>query len=168
MLRACDGLLPLPVQEKSLPRSPPSASEVASGFRGFEKLRNLSTIELFSLGLWRASKTEKARRSRWTRRTLAMGGSLGMLAMGCSPCLSSKRLFRSSLGMLAIVFSLCLSRKRQFQVSPRRCRSALGLPRLWKFPSLSTSFCFPSGFGELPKSDNPGFRNRIIRVPETG
>ena len=50
------------------------------------------------------------------------------------------------------------------QVSPRRCRSALGLPRLWKFPSLSTSFCFPSDFGELPKSDNPGFRNRIIRV----
>ena len=31
MLRAYDGLLPLPVQEKSLPRSPPSASEVASG-----------------------------------------------------------------------------------------------------------------------------------------
>ena len=59
MLRACDGLLPLPVQEKSLPRSPPSASEVASGFRGFEKLRNLSTSNCFPLDFGELPKPEK-------------------------------------------------------------------------------------------------------------
>ena len=59
--------------------------------------------------------------------------------MDFPPCLSRKRLFQGSLGMLTIAFSPCLSRKRLFkkrkkpsQVSPKRFRSALGLPKLRK------------------------------------
>ena len=72
------------------------------------------------------------------------------------PACRAKGYFEAPWGCSRSSFPPCLSRKRPSQVSPRRCRSALGLPRLWKFPSLSTSFCFPSDFGELPKLENSG------------
>ena len=161
--RACQG--------KGLPRSPPGASEVPSGFPGFEKLPNLSTSDCFPLDFGELPKPDKplqgpqdnagqAKTSTFPRQArgkYTFGPHVARLRWPFTPACPGKKpsqvslkRFRSGLG--------------SSQVSPRRCRSALGLPRLWKFPSLSTSFCYPSDFGELPKSENPGFRNRIVRV----
>ena len=163
MLRACDGLLPLPVKEKAFPGLPqalPKCPRASEASKSSETYQNRCVFPWTSASLQNRISQALAMDSAYTCNGWLSGHARDELF----PLPVEQKAISKLLGDARDRLSPCLSRKRPSQVPPRRCRSALGLPRLWKFPSLSTSFCFPSDFGELPKSDNPGFRNRIIRV----
>ena len=74
-----------------LPKSPPGAAEVPSGFRGFgssqayqHRSAFLRTLANFRNRKIRASETGQSGCSRWTSHARAMDGFLGMLVMGFS------------------------------------------------------------------------------------
>ena len=153
---------------KNLPRSPPSASEVASGFRGFEKLRNPSTSNCFPLDFGGPPKPEKPGARD------GLGVHLQWVALwACSrwavpPACRAKGYFEAPWGCSRSSFPLPVKEKA-FPSLPQalpkcpRASEALEVPKLINIVLLSFGLWRTSEIGKsgLPKPDSPGARDGL-------
>ena len=156
------------LSRKGLPRSPPSASEVPSGFPGFEKLPHLSKSDCFPLDFGELPKPDKPLESPQDNAGQTKKSTFPRQARG-------KYTFGPHVARLRCPFTLPAVQEKNLPRSPPSAsKVASGLP---KSPPGAAEV--PSGFRGFGSSQAyqhrsaflrtlANFRNRKIRASETG